>query len=169
MVLFFVILRIGKIPNQKLIESKGLVLEFNHPKYFLPDSLVFFFFSCSKITPSEADATFSSSWLFRSFFQNQLLFYSISHQIHGPVPHMSSFLVRVMPVEHIKRLRVHKDFIVGIILVYHCVYGDGLRVSGSSAGIKNIFRKVTFHPQGQFKKLILSLFIEVSFAKELSS
>lgn len=82
---------------------------------------------------------------------------------------MSPFLVRVMPVEHIERLTGHKDFIVGIILVYHCVYGDGLRVSGSSAGIKNIFRKVTFRPKGYFKKLILSLFIEISFAKELSS
>lgn len=101
------------------MESKGLVLVFNHPKYFLADSLVFFF-SCYQNTPSKENATFISSWLFRYFvFRIKYCFtqsFTMSRALSS-----CAFLAKVMLAEHIERLTVHKGFIVGNTLVFHCV------------------------------------------------
>lgn len=145
LVLFFVILRIEKFLDYKLIESKWPILKFNHIKYFLPNSF-FFFLKAYFIQGQYYIQFFLTIWNFLLELITDLL---ISFHVCDSVSQIFPFLVRVIPVEYIERLTVHKGFIVGYILVSHSVCrGYDRTVSGSSVGIENISRRVTFLPKG---------------------
>lgn len=153
MVSYFVILRIGTFPNQKLTEGKWLILEFNMLSIFFQIPFFFFFFLLLLKYSIQGQYYFQfllAIQIFILFCFASITVSLISHHILGPVPHISPFLVGAMPVECIERLTVHKVFIVGILLVYHslCVWGWH-NILRFCCWNKNCFQKSHFPPKGQ--------------------
>lgn len=81
----------------------------------------------------------------------------------GPCPHVH-FLAKVMLAEHIERLTVHKGFIVGNILVFTVCVGGWHNSRGFCWNKKKFFQQSHFLC---LDYLILSLFIEINFAKKI--
>lgn len=75
------------------MESKGLILAFNHPKYFLADSLVFFFFflATKVLHPRKMLLSFPPGYSDILFLELNTILLNLS-PCPGPCPHVHFLL-----------------------------------------------------------------------------